>query len=86
MGTLLDETWKIKKSLGNEISNTLIDEIYDLSINEGALGAKLLGAGSGGFVLVFAYPNIIKKIKSKLSKFYNLDLAISKNGVKSKFI
>ena len=54
-GRLLDETWKLKKSLSNSISNSSIDSIYEKAINAGALGGKLLGAGGGGF-LVFYVP------------------------------
>ena len=54
-GRLLDETWKLKKSLSNSISNSSIDLIYEKAINAGALGGKLLGAGGGGF-LVFYIP------------------------------
>ena len=53
-GKLLNEAWKIKKSLSNKITNPYIDEIYESAMNTGALGGKLLGAGSGGFMLFFA--------------------------------
>ena len=43
--------WKIKKKLSKNVSNTKIDKIYNLAKKNGALGGKLLGAGSGGFLL-----------------------------------
>ncbi|MFQ5737195.1 MAG: kinase, partial [Thermodesulfobacteriota bacterium] len=47
-GTLLNETWMLKKSLSRQISNPEIDDIYDAAIMNGAVGGKLLGAGNGG--------------------------------------
>ncbi len=82
-GRLLDETWKIKKSLSSQISNSYIDEIYEAGREAGALGGKLLGAGGGGFILFFARPEVQKKVKEKLKnllyvpfKFENLGTQI----------
>ena len=52
-GRLLDHTWKLKRGIGNRISNNTIDELYDRGIKAGALGGKLLGAGGGGFLLFY---------------------------------
>ncbi len=52
-GELLHEGWEIKRSFSAKISNRLIDEMYDLGRDEGALGGKVLGAGGGGFILFF---------------------------------
>lgn len=53
-GELLGHQWKIKRSLTEHISNSDIDDIYSLGIQNGALGGKLLGAGGGGFMLFYA--------------------------------
>lgn len=52
-GRLLDQTWRLKKSVSNEISTSTIDELYEKGIAAGALGGKLLGAGGGGFLLFY---------------------------------
>ncbi len=53
-GNLLHEHWLLKKSLSTEISYGLIDKIYNVVINRyGVLGGKLIGAGGGGFLLLF---------------------------------
>ncbi|OGN00833.1 MAG: kinase [Candidatus Yanofskybacteria bacterium RIFCSPHIGHO2_02_FULL_41_29] len=65
-GKLLNEGWKIKKSLSSKITNPYIDDVYKAGIRAGALGGKLLGAGGGGFILFFAKPETHEKIKSKL--------------------
>jgi len=67
-GALLDESWKIKRELSDKISTSNIDQIYDTAKRAGAVGGKLLGAGGGGFVLLFAPPRAQKKIKEKLKK------------------
>jgi D-glycero-alpha-D-manno-heptose-7-phosphate kinase len=55
-GRLLNEQWKIKRTLTDRITNPLIDRLYDWGLRNGALGGKLLGAGGGGFML-FYVPN-----------------------------
>ena len=65
-GELLHESWKIKRSLTNVISTKDIDHIYDAARQAGAIGGKILGAGGGGFMLLFAEPEIQWKIKEKL--------------------
>jgi len=67
-GRLLHESWMYKRSLTQLISNDTIDEIYTTAREAGALGGKLLGAGDGGFMLLFAKPEIQPKIREKLNK------------------
>lgn len=52
-GRLLDKTWRLKKQTGSKISTSSIDEMYEKAISAGALGGKLLGAGGGGFLLMY---------------------------------
>lgn len=56
-GKLLDYTWKLKRSLSDRISTSEIDELYTSARNAGALGGKILGAGSGGFMLLYVTPD-----------------------------
>ncbi len=65
-GKMLDESWKIKRSLSNKIATPYIDELYDTAIDAGALGGKLLGAGGGGFVLLFVEPHNKAKVRERL--------------------
>jgi D-glycero-alpha-D-manno-heptose-7-phosphate kinase len=55
-GALLNEAWHAKKNLSSLISNSTIDIIYKEGLNLGALGGKVCGAGSGGFMLFLAPP------------------------------
>lgn len=52
-GDLLDQTWWLKKKLASAISNSAIDELYDVARKNGAIGGKILGAGGGGYLLLF---------------------------------
>jgi D-glycero-alpha-D-manno-heptose-7-phosphate kinase len=65
-GELLHEAWMVKRSLTSKITTPLIDEIYETAQRAGALGGKLLGAGGGGFMLLFAKPEIHGQIRSAL--------------------
>lgn len=67
-GKLLHESWKLKRGLSHMITTPYIDNIYEAAKNAGAIGGKLLGAGGGGFILIFAKPEKHKKIKEKLKK------------------
>lgn len=52
-GEVLREHWENKKRLSGEISNSKIDELYEKALTCGALGGKLIGAGGGGYLLLF---------------------------------
>ena len=65
-GRLLHETWQLKRSLSSSISTSAIDEIYDRARKNGAVGGKLLGAGSGGFMLLFVPPKDQERLKTAL--------------------
>ncbi|MBI2596257.1 kinase [Candidatus Daviesbacteria bacterium] len=80
LGKLLHENWIIKKSLASNISNQLIDEIYSEGISAGALGGKLLGAGSGGFIVFFVEPSMQKKFLRKFNKLLHVPFAFEKTG------
>jgi len=67
-GQLLDESWKLKKSLSNKITTSAIDNIYNTAKRAGMVGGKLLGAGGGGFILLFVPPERQSKVKEKLKK------------------
>lgn len=56
LGEIMDEGWKVKKSMVNTISNERIDKLYALACYSGAYGGKLLGAGGGGFLFFLADP------------------------------
>lgn len=76
-GDLLNEAWRLKRSLSGAVSNSQVDAMYDAACKAGARGGKLLGAGGGGFILFFAPPEAHARIKDALKDLiwvpFNLD-------------
>lgn len=64
-GELMHEHWENKKNRSNGMSNSKIDEWYNLAIKNGAIGGKLVGAGGGGFLMFMA--NDKSKLRKTLS-------------------
>ena len=71
-GKLLHESWKMKSSLSLLITTPCINEIYDVALQNGAIGGKLLGAGGGGFLLLFSKPHDQPRIREKLKTFLSV--------------
>jgi len=65
-GELLHHSWMLKRQLSDRVSNFEIDRIYSSARNVGALGGKLLGAGGGGFLLLYVKPSEQDKVRKAL--------------------
>ena len=65
-GYLLHESWMLKRKLSDKVSNPEIDALYDRARNAGALGGKLLGAGGGGFMLLYVEPSYQFEVRKAL--------------------
>jgi len=81
-GTLLHDSWMIKRSLADNISTPLIDDIYHAARSAGALGGKVLGAGGGGFIMLFAEPERQAAIRERLKNLIAVDFTIGSPGSK----
>lgn len=68
LGDLLHQGWMEKKQLAGAISNEKIDSLYHLARNKGALGGKILGAGGGGYLLLYCPYNRKHIIAAELEK------------------
>ena len=68
-GELLHKGWVCKQSLSKKVSSSHIDNLYEIARKAGAIGGKLLGAGGGGFMLLFVEPNKQAKVREALQKF-----------------
>jgi len=71
-GKLLNESWKLKRSLSSKVSTSEIDDMYDTALSAGAIGGKLCGAGGGGFMLLFVPPRKQRLVKKALEKFLHV--------------
>lgn len=85
-GKLLNEAWQIKRSLASNISTTQIDEWYSRALKAGALGGKILGAGSGGFLMVFVEPALRGKVRQELKELRQFECGFDTQGSKIIFM
>lgn len=65
-GKLLHEGWIIKRSMSDKTSTDYIDFLYQKALEAGAIGGKILGAGGGGFLLLFVEPEVQKRVSASL--------------------
>ena len=72
----------MEKGLTNNISTSFIDDCYSSALQAGAQGGKILGAGSGGFLMLYAPKNKHSKIISALSKLQKVDIGFEPFGSK----
>jgi D-glycero-alpha-D-manno-heptose-7-phosphate kinase len=81
LGTLLNDTWTAKRGISSMITNPSIDELYGRVMSSGAKGAKLLGAGNGGFLLVYGDNGLRETLQRELgSDFRMFPLGIDFSG------
>ena len=80
VGELLHRNWELKRSLVDGLSDAEIDGWYDAAREAGAIGGKLLGAGAGGFFLVFAPPERHTAIRGALSHLREVPFRFASRG------
>ena len=80
IGAMLDESWRLKKELADCVTTSAVDEIYAAAKSAGALGGKLLGAGGGGFMLIFAEPHRQAAIRQALRDLIEVSFEIGTPG------
>jgi len=81
-GALLNESWKLKRSLSDGVSSEFIDSAVEVALGAGALGVKILGAGGGGFLMVFADPSRHAAIKSALCRLVFVPINFDNEGTR----
>jgi D-glycero-alpha-D-manno-heptose-7-phosphate kinase len=82
LGKLLHESWLLKRGLSDVVTNDAIDKIYEAGRSAGALGGKLLGAGSGGFMLFYVEPEYRQAVVEKLHNLVKVDINVDTAGSK----
>ncbi len=86
IGKLLHKNWILKRTMAQGVSNTKIDNWYKRAQEHGALGGKILGAGGGGFLLLYAEPQKHAKILSALPELRPLPVRLEPQGSKIIFV
>lgn len=85
VGPILDENWRLKRQLSADVSNSQIDALYSAAMAKGALGGKLLGAGSGGFLMFFAPPDRHMQIRRTLADLRPVRFKFDRTGAQIAF-
>ena len=79
-GKLLHESWLYKRSLSDKVSTPEIDNFYDEARAAGAIGGKILGAGGGGFLLLFVKPELQPTVRERLKNLIHVPFAFEDSG------
>jgi mevalonate kinase len=77
LGSLMLKNHELLQSLG--VSNDTLDKLVDIAINNGALGAKLTGAGGGGSIIAFGYDNT--RLLNAFKDYHAFIAGIDREGV-----
>lgn len=80
LGSLLLESWQIKKTLSSQISTSLIDGWIQKALDCGAYGGKLCGAGGGGFLVFLVPKHAYFKVQKALNVLPKIPLKIDSQG------
>lgn len=86
LGALFHQTWIEKKKLSPLVSNSSIDRIYSTALANGATGGKILGAGAGGFLLLFCPPERSADVRRALSSLVEVKFRFWREGSSVCFI
>lgn len=79
-GNMLDAAWNLKKQLAGKISTPAIEEMYLTAKRAGALGGKILGAGGGGFLLVYVPVEKQGAVRKAMMSYKQVSFAFEPEG------
>ncbi|MBP2232113.1 D-glycero-alpha-D-manno-heptose-7-phosphate kinase [Azospirillum agricola] len=82
LGRLLHDGWMLKRELASNVSTAFIDSLYQAALDAGALGGKLLGAGGGGFLLLFIPPERQPAVRERLKDLTAVTFRFDSGGSK----
>ena len=82
LGKLLDEGWKLKKTLASKITDGEIDKMYAAAKKAGAFGGKISGAGGGGFMTLFVSTSKRDLVRKAMNGLREMPVGLAKDGSK----
>lgn len=85
-GHMLDRAWKLKKQMSSQISNSHIEDMYIKAIKSGALGGKILGAGGGGFLMLYVPQIFQNRVREQLKGYREINFHFEREGSRIIFI
>lgn len=80
IGSLLHEGWLLKRGLSSVITTEHIDALYETARRAGAIGGKLLGAGGGGFMLLYAEPGKQAAVREAMGSLLEIPFGFDYDG------
>lgn len=80
VGSELDRTWQIKKQFAGGVSTPDIDAMYDTARRAGATGGKILGAGGGGFMLLYVPEQFQEDVRTAMGGYREVPFGIDYEG------
>jgi D-glycero-alpha-D-manno-heptose-7-phosphate kinase len=80
LGAALSKSWEAKRALASGVSNSQIDEAVEGALAAGATGAKVTGAGGGGFLLVVCPLESLRAVRDQLAHMKELPIHIEPYG------
>jgi len=81
-GNLLHRNWILKQRLASKISNPELNSLYDKALSNGAIGGKILGAGGGGFLLLYCDEENQEKVRNALHPLKEMTFGFDREGSK----
>ena len=85
-GEMLDRAWDLKKQMSDRISNSGINDMYERAKKAGATGGKILGAGGGGFLLLYVPEEKQDSVKKSLSEYRQIEFSFENEGSRIVFM
>jgi D-glycero-alpha-D-manno-heptose-7-phosphate kinase len=80
LGVAMNKSWQAKRALASGVSTTEIDEAVEVALAAGATGAKVTGAGGGGFLLVVCPLEYQREVREHLSHMKELPINLDPFG------
>jgi D-glycero-alpha-D-manno-heptose-7-phosphate kinase len=80
IGPALRDSWEAKRKLASGVSSERIDHAVTRALDAGAAGAKLTGAGGGGFLLVICPVERQRAVRESLSDMQELPVKLDRLG------
>lgn len=85
-GTLLDDAWNLKRQMASNVSTAMIDDMYKAAKKSGALGGKILGAGGGGFLMLYVPAEYQDKVRASLHSYNEMKVGFEPQGSKIVYV
>jgi D-glycero-alpha-D-manno-heptose-7-phosphate kinase len=80
IGAKINESWNLKRSLSHNVSNSEINSMITRVLELGAVGAKLLGAGAGGFIYCLGEPKVLNLIRKEFKSYGTTNFGFTTKG------